>query len=725
MLRKYSQRLLLLVILAPGFLLHGEETYLCLSLTTKNNESTIWQCLESAKEFVDCISICDMGSTDRTQEYIEEFLFYTGIPGKIYQREAQKIGYNQTVAALAAQKTLKSFGFPLNHSYILISDSDRYFQAGQNFDKNTLRHDSYLVMERSSLLGYSQYCPNLFKSSLSSDAIGLLVEQQLSATTQPLPKFRTLILEDHPLHIDLKEEDKALEENLKEEFRVKKLNRKLELFTQALEDDPENTKALLYLAQAQKNLKNYDDAIASYAKRVEIAGNLEEVWFSKYMIGSCYEDMGIWTNALYWYLEAYQFEPDRAEPIRKIATHYRMQGQNDLAYIFAKHGLRVPYNETQNLFPPSPLLDYQFDEEISIAAYYTRYRDEGYAASSDLLLRKDTPDHIREQGYRNILFYAQNIKARSQSIRIPLPPINPDSTQCYYPMNPSIQKTEEGYKVICRAVNYTQVGAKHFETIDAEGIFRTKNFLLHYDRSFKLLSQREIVENLPREKFHAFIVQGLEDCRIIDWKGGSGFFCTTFDSNPSGAIQVSFCKFPAEDAPYGPIEVEQLTPLKGPNPNRHEKNWLPFLKDGAIHLIYSSDPFIIYKPDLETGECTTVLEYVPEHDFSRFRGSAAPVPFDEGYLMLIHEVVQLPDYTRNYLHRFVYLDQDFVVKKTSKPFTFSHNGVEFCISMTIDHAEKHLILPVGIEDHEALLYFVDLNEVRSMLTPLPPIHPSY
>jgi hypothetical protein len=128
------------------------------------------------------------------------------------------------------------------------------------------------------------------------------------------------------------------------------------------------------------------------------------------------------------------------------------------------------------------------------------------------------------------------------------------------------------------------------------------------------------------------------------------------------------------------------------------------------------------KPDLETGWCETVLSYQPHHDFSRFRGSAGPVEFDDGYLMLVHEVVHNQDYYRVYLNRFVYLDKNFKVRMVSRPFTFNHQGVEICISMTIDHSGQHLVMPIGIEDREAWLLTVDLDEIRSMLEPLPPIY---
>ena len=109
------------------------------------------------------------------------------------------------------------------------------------------------------------------------------------------------------------------------------------------------------------------------------------------MIGECYEEMGYWDHALHWYLDAFQYHPIRAEPLFKNRDHYRYRGQNDLACLFAKYGARIPYVEEQILSQIPPQTDYQFDQELSIAAYYTRFREDGYAAGSDLLLREMCP----------------------------------------------------------------------------------------------------------------------------------------------------------------------------------------------------------------------------------------------------------------------------------------------------------------------------------------------
>ena len=204
--------------------------------------------------------------------------------------------------------------------------------------------------------------------------------------------------------------------------------------------------------------------------------------------------------------------------------------------------------------------------------------------------------------------------------------------------------------------------------------------------------------------------------------GSTWFSCTTLDTSSMGQPQVSLGKL-SDNRTGSQIDVEKLIPLNGPNPDRCEKNWLPFIKDGQFHMIYSFDPFVIYKPDLDTG--TGIIKqnlfmrfiHSDKHDLSRFSGSAPPIEFDDGYLVIVHETID--DGQRTYLHRFLTFDKNFAIQKISKPFIFLHKGIEYTCGMTIDHSKDNLIIPIGIEDREAYLCTVNLATVRSMLEPLP------
>ena len=127
-------------------------------------------------------------------------------------------------------------------------------------------------------------------------------------------------------------------------------------------------------------------------------------------------------------------------------------------------------------------------------------------------------------------------------------------------------------------------------------------------------------------------------------------------------------------------------------------------------MIYSFDPLIIYKVDPMTGEYIEAVHHEQKHDFSYYRGSAGPIPFRDGYLVVIHQIAFDDD--RFYFHRFLYLDADYKITHYSKPFIYNHHGVEFCSGMTIDHSGMNLIMTVGIEDREALLAFIPLDTVK-------------
>lgn len=686
-----------ILLLFPCFLLG--EVKICLTMIVKNEEAVIERCLNSVKETIDCLSICDVGSTDKTVFLIEEFMRKTGKPGKITHAEFENFSRSRTLAVQTAQNDLNEFGYSLPDTYLLVLDADMTVEAMSAFKKNALEADFYSLPEQSRALSYYTYRTRLLRASRSWENQGSTCGSWVYQGPQQGAKLLTINVEDHG------DGDLTADQ------------RNIQWVEKTLRSDPDNTCLTLRLAHLHRAQKHYEEAIHWYKKRIAQEGDKEEVWFSHYLIGKCLEELGEWNLACHSYLQTYEFNPNRSEPLLEVAKYYRLNGQNNLAYLFAKHGSQVERASDQILFGTSPLSDFQFDQELAIAAFYTNFKQDGYAHASALVLKKNVPWHIKDQTYKNLLFYVPQLKcSRYFPIEIDLPLIHSGYKERYHPTNPSIVKTEDGYALICRTVNYTQKGAvpSNFKTIDPNGIYRTKNFLVHYDHEFHLLSQQEIIEYLPRRQFPTN-VDGLEDCRLFEWNQNLWFTCTTRDMVPSTTPQIALCQL-AENKGNSTISVQKLIPLKGPDPDRCEKNWLPFIKEGELHLIYSYDPFVLYQ--FHSGNCKQLLSYEPEHDFTHFRGSAAPVVFDAGYLMLIHETVQFPDWTRCYLHRFVYMDNDFKIQSISKPFIFLHSGIEFCCSMTLDHLEKELILAIGIEDNRAGLCFVDLDTVRSMLIPL-------
>lgn len=672
---------------------------LCLTMIVKNESKIIERCLNSAKRYIDCISICDTGSTDNTIEIIEAFMKENNIPGKVHKHKWENFGHNRTLSMQAAQQTLKDLGMTLSQTYLLLLDADMVLKD-LGFNKQLLKEDGYIITQKNTFLSY--YNTRLIRASLPWECIG--VTHEYWGCKQPHSNAGLAELE-----IDDREDGGS---------KADKFERDIRLLTQGLKDEPNNERYLFYLGQSHKCLNHHDEAINYYKQRIAKEGWDEEVWVSKWMIGECYEAKGDWDQALHWYLDAFEYRPSRAEPLYNIAKYYRQKGQNNLAYLYAKQGALIPYPNNQLLYIAYRIYDYLFDEEISITGYYTSFKKEGFAAANKLLLNKKAPTNVKDQAHKNVIFYVENLKNIEYTpVKIDLPLLRKDSNQKYRPMNPSIQKTKDGYTMIVRTVNFQQKDGQ-YDLIEPEEpkIIRTKNFLVQLDRTFKILSQQEITENLPRQRFNSW-AEGVDDCRLFEWKKSNWFTCTSYDTNSQNTSTICLCKLASEKS-GDKIQVEKFVPLKGPDPKRCEKNWMPFIKDNKLHVIYLYDPFVIYKPNVETGEFESIITYTPTSDFSRFRGSAPPVEFDNGYLMVVHEVV-FEGNKRCYLHRFLFLDKELIIKSISKPFTFQHKGIEYTCGMTLNHEGTKLIIGLGIEDREAYLGVMDLDTVKTMLEPIP------
>lgn len=523
---------LILTLLAAALLASAapaqEGKKICLTMIVKNESRIIERLLESVKDVVDCVSICDTGSQDNTVELIERFLKKNAIPGKVHKEQWRNFGYNRTLSVQLAQKTLRDFAFQLDQTYLLLLDADMILQVESDFTKQDLQADSYLVIQENPYISY--YNTRLVRASLPWECVGVTHEYWSCNIAGQTEQLHTLFIDDR--------EDGGCKDD--------KLERDIRLLTQGIKDEPNNARYHFYLAQSYKDSKNYEEAIKWYRKRIEMGGWYEEVWYSKLSLGDLYVAKDDWNQALQWYLDAYESNPARAEPLHRIARYYRLHGQKQLAYMFAKQGSKIPYPENQVLFISYPVYDYQFDEELSITADQTQFKDDGYAAINRLLLKKCVPKITKEYTYNNLKFYIKSLP----------------------------------------------------------------------DAEFQKISRSALAE-----------------------------------------------------------------------PEGHANNAVPFFKDSPLHA------------------------------FDHFQGSTALLAFDEGYLMLVHEVI--PDTQPYHAHRFVYLDSAHEVHKISKPFIFQRRGFEYCSEMTIDEKSNRLALPIGIDEIEAYRCLISLDTVRSLLEPLP------
>ena len=193
------------------------------------------------------------------------------------------------------------------------------------------------------------------------------------------------------------------------------LDRDLKFVAKALKKEPDNEHLVFYLARLNQLQHRYAEAIQGYQKRIALGRDTEEVWCSKQMMGECYEALGQWEQALPIYMEAFQSNVNRAEPLHCLACYYRNKDNVDLAHLFALRGSTIPYPSDQKLFVSDPVYDYLLNEELSIASFYTPFKEDGLQATHRLILKSNVPVDVKEHAYRNLLFYLPTLPQATYS----------------------------------------------------------------------------------------------------------------------------------------------------------------------------------------------------------------------------------------------------------------------------------------------------------------------
>jgi hypothetical protein len=269
--------------------------------------------------------------------------------------------------------------------------------------------------------------------------------------------------------------------------------------------------------------------------------------------------------------------------------------------------------------------------------------------------------------------------------------------------------------MLVRLLNYAQERGTHYYSRDADGRIRSMNLHLWFDREFNILSSAEIDETLlERTQPYATTawVQGIEDPRLVRWRDTWWFAANSRVIDPRGNPSALLGRLDDEAT-----EVNQLTPLTYADGREVEKNWLPFVHNDRLLLLYASDPTIVLEPDLDSGRCREVHFEEPALNFDRYRGSAPLIPYGERYLYTIHETSYL-DNRRIYLHRFVEMDRQFRITRVSRLFHVWHTGVEFNCGMCLNHAGDALLMTFSYEEQQSWLLNVPLAEVERLLLPV-------
>lgn len=665
-----------------------------LFMIVKNEAKIIERCLCSLRPHIDYVVITDTGSSDDTVQIIRSFLQTHQIPGRVYTSTFENFGKSRSQSFLNMQDWLDEQKIDKSNNYGLTVDADMCLQVVKDDYRERLSiHTQWLLKQKTTTLEY--WNSRLFRSDLPFECVGVTHEYWRCNDKTNQDRSR----QNHDLYISDVGDGGS---------KADKFERDIRLLSKGLEDEPKNERYMFYLANSLKDFGKHTEAVDMYKRRIAAGGWFEEVFMAWMNMAACYEHLQQYEHAVDAWLQAYNYLPRRAEPLYKLARHFRIQGKNHLSLLFIQRGLKVPFPTDLMLFVETPVYKYLFVDEVSINCFYTNMKQEGMLACQYLMMAPDIPDHTRKQAQSNNYYYLRKLSAVQrihQVLDIPVrePYVTSSASLSYDEIN-------NRFSGVVRAVNYSMDDKFNYTARDVHNVIRTINYWCEFDANGRVIHCEELtyILELQTKPLHHVNVRGLEDMRVCA--------CPNRECDTRYAIAVDreytryshpsivLCHISVSDK-----KITRRIPITY-HDDTTQKNWTIFDREGEVMLCYSHYPFTLLRLDPETGETVVVCEkYSETWDLRDIRGSANPVKLSSGeWLFLTHEVAWKD--TRKYFHRFLRYTDDWELVGVSEPFYFNNLYVEFSLSMCLTSAGQ-LVIPFSTKDNSTELLTIALESI--------------
>lgn len=350
---------------------------ICLNMIIKDEIDVICRCLKSVKPLIDYWVIVDTGSTDGTQQAVREFM--KDVPGELHERPWKNFAHNRNEAlSLAISKA----------DYVLFIDADEVLEYDGSFKMPQLDKDCYYCPTRYSGLKYDRVL--MIKATIPFTWKGVLHEGLYPSI--PITNGHIADISNFPRPDGSRSKD------------PKKYEKDAEVLEAALNEDPNDSRNVFYLAQSYKDCGNFPKAIENYKKRAAMGGWCEEVFWSLLQVAALGELQKVPPEqTVRDYFNAFQYHSTRAEPLYYLARFYRTQNNFAASYSITTIALKMPC-PNERLFVEQWVYDWGLLLENAVAAYWLGKYDECKNLTMQILTKKDLPEHVRSCAERNLAF---------------------------------------------------------------------------------------------------------------------------------------------------------------------------------------------------------------------------------------------------------------------------------------------------------------------------------
>ena len=686
--------------------LQNKSPTLCLNMIVKNESKIITRLFDSVLPIIDCYCICDTGSTDNTVELIKSYFESKNIPGIIVSEPFKNFAHNRNFA-------LKSC---LNMSdFVLLMDADMSLQV-KNFNKQKLSmFDSCHILQGNDNFYYQNM--RIVKNNGLFNYIGVTHEYISTPSNTRI--------------LNITKEELFIVDYGDGGCKSDKFERDIRLLLEGIIDEPNNNDRYhFYLANSYYDNGNFEKAIGIYEKRIKIGGWEQEIWYSYYRIGLCYKNLGKMSDAVFNWMNAYDYLPSRIENLYEIIHHYRHTSKSKLAGLFyniAKELLNKNKNDNINrdsfLFLHNDVYTYKLDYEFTIFAAYI-----GVSNINDqvvTVLNNCNNGSTNNNLFSNMKFYKDVLKA-TQVINLGnsvAKNINNDNTIFYSSSaclisNPFEDKS--GYLMNVRYVNYLIDNNGSYLNCDKHIITQNKYIKLSSD--LKIINDSFLEFNFEDRRYI-----GVEDVRIFYDNYSSKMLYIGTGYHKNNSIGVVSGEYNIKENKL--TSIDEITPFCHSN---CEKNWVFVDINQSINVIYKWHPLQICKINQEKKMLDLVETKEMPKIFSHARGSTCGFNYiqkinlvgnknsNDNINITINEteiwfVLHMVSYEspRHYYHIIAIFDESMNLLRYSAPFKFQTESIEYCLGIVVE--DDRVLITYSVWDRETKLGIYDKKYIDSLV----------
>lgn len=360
------------------------------SIIVKNEVAILPRLLDSLKPWVSYYCVCDTGSTDDTVSYMIGWLKENHIEGHVYRDEWVSFGWNrnQCLQRINQVQGLTHILLPDADFELVVNNATSFRRDGPPYDLNMISYSSSLYHRQPLLISMGKRCGYFGRTHealvcMDNDyAFSVLMAESKYPTKRDV---RELLDESYDEFVVTAGSYDAIQfhHHYDGGTRSTKFERDVRMLYEDLTADPDNPRTWFYYAQSLENLGlDYHSAYEAYKFRTEMLppnqGLREERWYSMYRMGytMMLNNSHAVDAAAKHFLDAYDFNPARREPLYALAGFYRLVRKWSLCAMYAMHALHIP-------FPGAPYTNFEaFAVEMSV--YEWKVADEAASCLGEL-----------------------------------------------------------------------------------------------------------------------------------------------------------------------------------------------------------------------------------------------------------------------------------------------------------------------------------------------------